>query len=308
MSLIPCSHAEQQLITRETCGCEVKRCRLLCSESTKLGGSSSSNCSSSGSGSDRWVARGLPRDGINFSAAFGLSRTVEAHLRVSKQSPGTLEVIRMLLVLQGSGASVAEEAERRADDHRGHAPTVPNGTPAPSSNHPELRATPVKLQNLLSDPPVDHFPPHTLLCITIIAVTYSKIHKHIRAAMTGKLLAEHERWIHLPSYFRFRVSSLPSLMSGYAHCESASSWLQPLHRRVQITSIQCQGERDEFDSFRWFFIGNWGTAGETAYAPPSHLRVSHDQTPLWIDTSLSNGSLLAVETRARTDGRTEGCK
>lgn len=124
--------------------------------------------------------------------------------------------------------------------------------------------------------------------------------------MTGKLLNEHERRrrIHRPSYFRFRVSSLPSLMSGYAHYESASSWLQPLHRRVQITSFQCQGERDEFDSFRWFFIGNWGTAGETAYAPSSHLRVSHDQTPLWIDTSLSNGGLLAVETPARTDGGT----
>lgn len=195
--------------------------------------------------------------------------------------------------------------------------TLQRGQTAPRP-HPQttvkLRATPVKLQNLLSDPParppVDHCPPHTLRCITIIAVTYSKIHKHIRAAMAGKLLAEHERrrWIHLPSYFRFRVSSLPSLMLGCAHYESASSWLQPLHRRVQITSFQCQGERDEFDSFRWFFIGNWGTAGETAYAPPSHLRVSHDQTPLWIDTSLSNGGLLAVETPARTDGRMEGCQ
>lgn len=58
------------------------------------------------------MARGVPRDGINFFAVFGLSRTVEGHLRVGKQSPGTFEVIIILLVLQQSGASTEEAGEQ----------------------------------------------------------------------------------------------------------------------------------------------------------------------------------------------------
>lgn len=76
------------------------------------------------------------------------------------------------------------------------------------------------------------------------------------------------------------------------------------HHCIHIDSFQCQGKRVAFDSFRWFFIGKWGTAGEKPRAPPSHQRVSHDQTTLWIDTSLSNAGLLAVKTQAqRMDGR-----
>lgn len=52
-------------------------------------------------------------------------------------------------------------------------------------------------------------------------------------------------------------------------------------------------------------MGNWGTAGEKTCVPPSHLRVSHDQTTLWIDMSLSNADLLAVNTQER---RTDECQ
>lgn len=45
-----------------------------------------------------------------FFAIFGLSRTMEGHLGVSKHSPGTFEVIIILLVLQQSGESTAEVA------------------------------------------------------------------------------------------------------------------------------------------------------------------------------------------------------
>lgn len=104
--------------------------------------------------------------------------------------------------------------------------------------------------------------------------------------------------------FRIRLSSLPSFMWGMQTVTQRRHGYSP-HHCIQITSFQCQGKRVEFDSFRWFFIGNWGTAGEKPRAPPSHLRVSHDQTTLWIDTSLSNTGLLAAETKAR---RTDGCQ
>lgn len=119
---------------------------------------------------------------------------------------------------------------------------------------------------------------------------YSEIHKHSRTPsllfilippMTGKLLGEHQcrPWIRLPSFFRIRVSSLPSFRSDMHTMSQRRHGYSP-HHCIQITSFQCQGERVEFDSFRWFFIGNWGTAGETPCAPLCHLRVSHDQTTL----------------------------
>lgn len=77
------------------------------------------------------------------------------------------------------------------------------------------------------------------------------------------------------------------------------------HHRIQISSFQCRGERVEFDGFRRVFIGNWGTAGEGTCVPPSHLGLSHDQTTLRIDMSLSSADLLAVNTPER---RTDECQ
>lgn len=59
------------------------------------------------------------------------------------------------------------------------------------------------------------------------------------------------------------------------------------HRCIQVAWFQCHGERVQFASFRQFFTGNWDAAGEETCVPPSHLRVSHDQTTLRIDMSLS---------------------
>lgn len=60
-------------------------------------------------------------------------------------------------------------------------------------------------------------------------------------------------------------------------------------------------ERAQFDSLRRCFIGNWGTAGEKKCISSSHLRMSHDQSTLRIDMSLTNIGLLAGKKRKKEE-------
>lgn len=65
-------------------------------------------------------------------------------------------------------------------------------------------------------------------------------------------------------------------------------------------------ERAQLGGLGPFFIGNWGTAGEKKCISPSHLWMSHDQSTLQIDVSLSNTGLLAVKKTRATNGRVPG--
>lgn len=60
-------------------------------------------------------------------------------------------------------------------------------------------------------------------------------------------------------------------------------------------------ERVQFDSLRRCFIGNWATAGEKKCISSSHLRMSHDQSTLRIDMSLTNTGLLAGKKRKKEE-------